>query len=77
LYIKHIFVRVTGEGPDAKVEVALLDIEKGRRLLSAHGAAQHDMKHLRRHSSFSAADWQKLLYFYQEPFGSSIKGVES
>ncbi|MFH7617911.1 lipopolysaccharide kinase InaA family protein, partial [Pseudomonas syringae group genomosp. 7] len=49
LYIKHIFVRVTGERPDAKVEVALLDLENGRRRLTAHGAAQHDMKQLRRH----------------------------
>lgn len=77
LYIKHIFVRVTGEGPDANVEVALLDLEKGRRRLTAQGAAQHDMKQLRRHSSFSAADWQKLIYFYQAAFGSSIKGLES
>ncbi|MCI3946954.1 inaA protein [Pseudomonas syringae] len=77
LYIKHIFVRVTGDGPDAEVEVALLDLEKGRRRLTAHGAAQHDMKQLRRHSSFSTADWQKLVYFYQAAFGSSIKGLES
>ncbi|RMN28587.1 InaA protein [Pseudomonas coronafaciens pv. zizaniae] len=77
LYIKHIFVRVTGDGPDAEVEVALLDLEKGRRRLTAHGAAQHDMKQLRRHSSFSTADWQKLVYFYQSAFGSSIKGLES
>ncbi|RMP13871.1 InaA protein [Pseudomonas syringae pv. delphinii] len=77
LYIKHVFVRVAGDGPDAKVEVALLDLEKGRRRLTAQGAAQHDMKQLRRHSSFSAADWQKLIYFYQTAFGSSIKGLES
>ncbi|KOP54334.1 MULTISPECIES: lipopolysaccharide kinase InaA family protein [Pseudomonas syringae group] len=77
LYVKHIFVRVTGDGPDAEVEVALLDLEKGRRRLTAHGAAQHDMKQLRRHSSFSTADWQKLVYFYQSAFGSSIKGLES
>ncbi|AHG39607.1 InaA protein [Pseudomonas syringae CC1557] len=77
LYIKHIFVRVTGDGPDASVEVALLDLEKGRRRVTAYGAAQHDMKQLRRHSSFSTADWQKLVYFYQVAFGSSIKGLES
>ncbi|MBP0946381.1 lipopolysaccharide kinase InaA family protein [Pseudomonas alliivorans] len=77
LYIKHIFVRVTGEGAQARAEVALLDLEKGRRRWTAYGAAQHDMKQLRRHSSFSAADWQKLVYFYQAAFGSSIKGLES
>ena len=77
LYIKHIFVRVTGEGDQARAEVALLDLEKGRRRWTAYGAAQHDMKQLRRHSSFSAADWQKLVYFYQAAFGSSIKGLKS
>ncbi|WP_122672146.1 lipopolysaccharide kinase InaA family protein [Pseudomonas viridiflava] len=77
LYIKHIFVRVIGEGEQARAEVALLDLEKGRRRWTAYGAAQHDMKQLRRHSSFSAADWQKLVYFYQAAFGSSIKGLES
>ncbi|MBW4968396.1 hypothetical protein KZZ04_18880, partial [Pseudoalteromonas sp. CR1] len=33
LYIKHIFVRVTGEGDSANVEVALLDFEKCRQRL--------------------------------------------
>ncbi|MCD5993375.1 InaA protein [Pseudomonas sp. CDFA 602] len=77
LYSKHIFVRVSGEGAQARAEVALLDLEKGRRRLTAYSAAQHDMKQLKRHSSFSAADWQKLVYFYQAAFGSSIKGLES
>ncbi|SHN11197.1 Lipopolysaccharide kinase (Kdo/WaaP) family protein [Pseudomonas asturiensis] len=77
LYSKHIFVRVTGEGTQARAEVALLDLEKGRRRWTAYGAAQHDMRQLKRHSSFSAADWQKLVYFYQAAFGSSIKGLES
>lgn len=76
LYMKHIFVRVTGEGASAKPEVALLDLEKCRRRITAAGAAQHDMKQLRRHSSFKAADWQKLIYFYEAAFGSAIKGLE-
>ncbi|MDB5979668.1 MAG: inaA [Pseudomonas sp.] len=75
LYIKHVFVRVTGEGAAAKAEVALLDLEKCRRRWTAQGAAQHDMKQLRRHSSFSDADWQKLVYVYQTAFGSAIKGL--
>lgn len=75
LYIKHVFVRVTGEGAAAKAEVALLDLEKCRRRWTAYVAAQHDMKQLRRHSSFSDADWKKLVYGYQTAFGSAIKGL--
>ncbi|MBL0794091.1 MULTISPECIES: lipopolysaccharide kinase InaA family protein [Pseudomonas] len=75
IYIKHVFVSVTGEGESAKVEVALIDLEKCRQRLTAHRAAAHDMKQLRRHSSFSATDWKKLVYFYETAFGSAIKGL--
>ncbi|WP_053148084.1 lipopolysaccharide kinase InaA family protein [Pseudomonas sp. P97.38] len=75
IYIKHVFVRVTGEGEAAKPEVALLDLEKCRRRMTARQAASHDMKQLRRHSSFSDADWKKLVYFYETAFGSAIKGL--
>lgn len=75
LYIKHVFVRVTGEDDAARVEVALIDLEKCRQRLSARRAASHDMKQLRRHSSFSTTDWQKLIYFYEKAFGSAIKGL--
>ncbi|WPO99152.1 lipopolysaccharide kinase InaA family protein [Pseudomonas sp. HR96] len=75
LYIKHVFVRVTGEGEAACGEVALLDLEKCRQRLTPQHAAQHDIKQLRRHSSFSDADWQKFLYFYEAAFGSAIKGL--
>ncbi|MCD5971790.1 lipopolysaccharide kinase InaA family protein [Pseudomonas quasicaspiana] len=76
LYMKHVFVRVTGEGEDAKAEVALLDLEKCRRRLTPAAAARHDLKQLRRHSSFTSTDWQKLVYFYQAAFGSAIKGLD-
>jgi len=75
LYIKHVFVRVTGEGEAATVEVALIDLEKCRQRLTAHQAAAHDMKQLRRHSSFNPTDWEKLVYFYKTAFGSAIKGL--
>lgn len=75
LYAKHVFVRVTGEGESAKAEVALLDLEKCRRRLTARSAASHDLKQLRRHSSFSDSDWGKLVYFYETAFGSAIKGL--
>lgn len=77
IYIKHVFVRIAGEGPDARPEVALLDFEKCRQRLTAMGAAQHDMKQLRRHSSFSDVDWKQLLYFYETAFGSAIKGLHT
>jgi hypothetical protein len=75
IYIKHVFVRVSGEGEAATVEVALIDFEKCRQRLTAYRAASHDMKQLRRHSSFSDADWKKLVYFYETAFGSAIKGL--
>jgi hypothetical protein len=68
-------VRVTGEGEAAQVEVALIDLEKCRQRLTPYRAAQHDMKQLRRHSSFRDADWKKLVYFYETAFGSAIKGL--
>lgn len=76
LYIKHVFVRVTEDAQgNPHGEVALLDLEKCRQRLTAQRAASHDLKQLRRHSSFSDADWKKLLYFYQTAFGSVVKGL--
>lgn len=75
LYAKHLFVRVTGSGESAQVDVALLDLEKSRQRLTAYKAASHDLKQLRRHSSWSTADWKKLNYFYETVFGSAIKGL--
>ena len=76
IYIKHVFVRVVGEGANAKAEVALLDLEKCRQRLTSYAAAQHDMKQLRRHSSFRPADWSKFVYFYETAFGKPIKGLQ-
>ncbi|MFV3379013.1 MULTISPECIES: lipopolysaccharide kinase InaA family protein [Pseudomonas] len=76
LYGKHVFVKVIGEGERARVEVALLDLEKCRRRISCQRAAAKDLRQLRRHSSFNDAEWQSLLYFYQMAFGSAVKGLE-
>ncbi len=76
MYGKHVFVRVNGEGADARAEVALLDLEKSRRRLTRSHAAQHDLRQLRRHSSFSAAEWAKLIYVYRAAFGRPIKGLQ-
>ncbi|MGE8191130.1 lipopolysaccharide kinase InaA family protein [Pseudomonas sp. NPDC086278] len=75
IYIKHVFVRVTGEGESATAEIALIDLEKCRQRLTAQRAAAHDMKQLRRHSSFSDTDWKNLVYLYEKAFGSAIKGL--
>ncbi len=77
LYAKHVFVRVTGEGDEAQVDVALLDLEKSRRRLSSRQAARHDMRQLRRHSSWNEADWQQLIYGYETAFGSAIRELRS
>ncbi|MFF7708169.1 lipopolysaccharide kinase InaA family protein [Pseudomonas sp. NPDC007930] len=76
LYIKHVFIRVKLDAGQAQVEAALLDFEKCRQRFTSSRAAAHDMKQLRRHSSFADADWQKLLYFYEAAYGSVVKGLE-
>ncbi|QCI10902.1 InaA protein [Pseudomonas putida] len=76
LYGKHVFVKITGAGEQARAEVALLDLEKCRRRISCQRAASNDLRQLRRHSSFNEAQWQTLLYFYQMAFGSAVKGLE-
>ncbi|MBA1202430.1 InaA protein [Pseudomonas capeferrum] len=76
LYGKHVFVKITGEGPSASAQVALLDLEKCRRRISCRRAAGNDLSQLRRHSSLNEAEWQKLLYFYRVEFGSAVKGLE-
>ncbi|UVE18634.1 InaA protein [Pseudomonas sp. LS44] len=78
LYSKHVFVRVTEQADrPPQIDVALLDLEKSRRRLSRRRAALHDMRQLRRHSSWNAADWQQLIYGYQAAYGSAIKGLQS
>ncbi|MBC9252072.1 InaA protein [Pseudomonas alcaligenes] len=71
LYSKHVFVKVGEEGP----QVALLDLEKCRQRLSRLRAARHDLRQLRRHSSWSEAEWQQLIYGYEQVFGGTIKGL--
>lgn len=73
LYPKHIFVRVEGEA----IEVALIDLEKSRRRLTVNKASQHDLKQLKRRSSWTGAQWQAFIYGYQTAFGSAIKGLQT
>lgn len=71
IYSKHVFVKMSEAGP----EVALLDLEKCRQRLSRQRAARHDLRQLRRHSSWSDAEWQLLIYGYEQVFGGTIKGL--
>lgn len=76
LYPKHIFVAERA-GPQGKeFSVALLDLEKCRQRLGIDTAARRDMLQLRRHSSWSAAQWRTLLYVYQQALGRKIRGLE-
>ncbi|MET1080039.1 MAG: lipopolysaccharide kinase InaA family protein [Pseudomonas sp.] len=72
LYLKHVFVRLRGE----QIEIALLDLEKSRQRLSARQAARHDLRQLRRRSSWSDVQWQAVVYGYQTAYGSAIKGLQ-
>jgi hypothetical protein len=75
LYSKHVFIRVEGEGAAATFEVGTLDLEKSRRRLTRQQAARHDLRQLRRHSSWSSADWHQVIYGHSTAFGSAIKGL--
>lgn len=71
LYPKHIFLRI---GAGEQVELALLDLEKSRRRLSVRRAARHDLRQLRRHSSWGEMEWSALNYGYLEVSGHGIEG---
>lgn len=75
LYQKHLFVRVERVGERVEIETALLDLEKSRRRFSRRRAARHDMLQLKRHSSWAAGDWERLVYCYQLAFGGAIGGL--
>ena len=60
LYPKHIFA-TAGDNQSLPV-IALIDLEKARRRLSAKRCARRDLDQLRRHSPmWSDEDWQVLL----------------
>ncbi|MES2821305.1 MAG: lipopolysaccharide kinase InaA family protein [Pseudomonadota bacterium] len=72
LYLKHVFVRLR----DGGVEVALLDLEKSRRRLSAKQAARHDLRQLKRRSSWNEEQWQAVVYGYRTAYGSALEGLQ-
>lgn len=72
LYAKHIFINSQPEA-DGLPAVALLDLEKGRRLPSAAFVARRDLQQLRRHSKMWAnADWDAVLAGHAAVFGRTV-----
>ncbi len=71
LYAKHIFLRIDAHG---WVELALLDLEKSRRRRTRRLAARHDLRQLRRHSSWGAAEWESLEHGYLQAGGQHLEG---
>lgn len=64
LYPKHIFV--TAGNASTLPEIALLDLEKARRLFSVARATRRDLDQLRRHAAmWDDADWHVLMAAHQ------------
>lgn len=69
LYAKHIFVRANDGMP---VEVALIDLEKCRRRLSASWASGRDIPQFHRHrGGMPDEDWGVFLTAYRQRFAHS------
>ncbi len=74
LYPKHIFVRVNTQDNVAKVNTALLDLEKSRQRLFASSAARRDLWQLYRHREpMPDAHWQRLLAGYWAQVANSFR----
>ncbi len=69
LRMKHVFVRVQG----GQIEVALLDLEKSRKSMTAKRAAKHDIQQLKRHCAWSVTQWQAFMQGYEVAFGRTGK----
>jgi len=67
LYLKHVFVDFS----EACVKVALLDLEKARRRLTATQAARHDLRQVKRRSGWSGAEWEAFCRGYRYSFGQN------
>ena len=72
LYAKHIFL-TTENASDGLPAVALLDLEKARRLPVPVLAAKRDLSQLRRHSKMWAkTDWEHVLAGHAAVFGRPV-----
>jgi hypothetical protein len=73
-YSNHVFVKAGEDESGApQVEIALLDLEKSRRRLSAKAAGRHDLDQLNRHrGSIPEADLSFFRQVYQELLGRNV-----
>lgn len=69
---KHIFVKVVTSIDGPQFELALLDLEKSHRRITSLGAARHDLRQLRRHSSWTDTEWAYFLKVYHAEFGRVV-----
>jgi hypothetical protein len=65
-YPKHLFVRVRRqESGEARIDIAMLDLEKSRRRWHVRSASRHDLGQLWRHrGQMSESDWKQMLDAY-------------
>ena len=69
LYLKHVFVDFS----EACVKVALLDLEKARKRLTAKQAGRHDLRQVKRRSGWSDEEWEAFCRGYRYSFGQTAE----
>ncbi|CAO3305675.1 MULTISPECIES: lipopolysaccharide kinase InaA family protein [Pseudomonas putida group] len=69
LYLKHVFVDFS----EPCVKVALLDLEKARKRLSAKKAGRHDLRQVKRRSGWSGDQWEAFCRGYSYSFGQTAE----
>lgn len=70
---KHVFINPSMTDGISTFDLALLDLEKSRPRISVKRAARHDVRQLRRHSSWSDAQWDYFLERYEKEIGRSFQ----
>lgn len=76
IYPKHIFIKteqVIASSED--VQVALLDLEKSRKRLTAKQAALHDIPQIKRHTALTNNEWQYFVQQYEQAFGKFMPSL--
>ncbi|MFJ5295619.1 lipopolysaccharide kinase InaA family protein [Pseudomonas sp. NPDC088368] len=70
---KHVFINSSAQhNGGVSFDLALLDLEKSRSRVSMLRAARHDVRQLRRHSSWNSAQWDYFLELYEKELGRSF-----
>lgn len=69
LYLKHVFVDFN----EPCVKVALLDLEKARKRLTAKKAGRHDLRQVKRRSGWSGDEWEAFCRGYRYSFGQGAE----